>query len=225
MLKFKYINNEKTYDVTFSKISNNVVQILGEVPFSNDGFTLSRAGKNDNWQYPEYTTLYRTIKGGLQFSNNGSVYVEPELIPEPYVPTLEELKEMKVTEMNMAQQSVIESGIDVTLTDGTVEHFTLTGKDQTSLMGLQMQVAMGTKKISWHTSDQTEHCKYYSNADMGLIAAAAIQYVTYHVTYFRDLRIYIRALTDKTEVEAVTYGMEIPEEYRSQPLSDMLAAE
>lgn len=142
-----------------------------------------------------------------------------------YVPTLEEVQEAKVTEMNAAQQTVIQAGVDVTLTDGSTEHFTLTDHDQTSLMGLQTQVAAGADNIPWHTSDQTEHCKYYSNADMALITADALATVTWHVTYFRDLRIYIRSLQTKEEVQAVVYGMEIPEEYQSEPLKDMIAAQ
>lgn len=179
--------------------------------------------------YLEYTTLYREMDdGSIILSNDGSVYVpppEPEPVPElePYVPTLEEVQEAKVAEMNAAQQSVIQTGLDITLSDGTVEHFTLTDHDQTSLMGLQTMVAQGMEKIPWHTSDQTEHCKYYSNADMAIITTKALQFVTYHVTYFRDLRIYIRALQAKEEVEAVCYGMHIPEEYQSEVLKDYLA--
>ena len=111
--------------------------------------------------------------------------------------------------MNAAQQQAIQNGIIVTLTDGTNEHFTLSDKDQTSLMGLQAQIAAGVEQIPWHTSDQTQHCKYYSNADMALIVSAAMQYVTYHVTYYRDLRIYIRSL-DSDSVGNVYYGMPIP---------------
>ena len=40
-------------------------------------------------------------------------------------------------------------------------------------------------------------------------------YVTWHVTYFRDLRIYIRSLGTKEEVAVVAYGMDIPAEYQS----------
>ena len=109
--------------------------------------------------------------------------------------------------------------------DGSIEHFTLTERDQTSLVGLQGQVAAGEQNIPWHTSDEEEHCKFYSNADMAKITATAMEYVTWHVTYFRDLRIYIRALTEIEEVEKVTYGMTIPEEYQSEPLKTMIAAQ
>lgn len=142
-----------------------------------------------------------------------------------YVETLEEVKETKVAEMNAIQQEIITAGIDVTLADGTTDHFDLTDRDQMRLMGLQAQVASGAELISWHTSDEDEHCKFYSNADMAMIAEKAIVYVTWHVTYFRDLRIYIRSLATKDEVVAVTYGMDIPVEYQSDPLKAMIAAQ
>ena len=217
--------------------NGNVVTLMfpEKVPVNTNGF---HCYKDEECEYDiggdsyiGFTTVYRndeeTAKyNGYQLSNDGSVYVPPEPTPEPepYVPTLEEVKASKVAEMNATQQSVIQQGIDVTLTDGTVEHFTLTDHDQTSLMGLQTQVAQGAEQIPWHTSDTTEHCKYYSNADMLLIVTAAMQYVTFHVTYFRDLRIYINAMDDKESVEAVTYGIVIPEEYRSEVLKDLYAA-
>lgn len=49
--------------------------------------------------------------------------------------------------------------------------------------------------------------------------------MTWHVTYFRDLRIYIRDLESKEDVAAVEYGMELPEAYQSEPLKAMLAAQ
>ena len=232
MLKLKYIDDDESYDVEFRTVANNIVELVGNFPIKDTGFTLSRAEHEDNWDYKGYTTVYREIEGGVQFSNDGSVYVEPEQPSEPdtpdyepYVPTLDEVKESKVKEMNAVQQQTIQQGIDVTLTDGTTEHFSLTDHDQTSLMGLQSQVAAGVEQIPWHTSDESEHCKFYSNADMALITASAIEYVTWHVTYFRDLRIYIRALDNIDDVKAITYGIEIPQEYQSEPLKAMMAAQ
>ena len=226
MLKLKYTDVDTEYDVLFERVSPHVVQLLGELPFKNTGFILSRAGKKDYWPYPQYTTLYRQIEGGLQISDDGSVYTAPPepQEPEPYIPTLEEVQEAKVTEMDRTQQAIVQAGFEVILADGTTEHFDLTEKEQKHLAVLQGLIARGDEKIPWHTSDETEHCKYYSNADMSKVVTAAFDLVTYHETYFRDLRIYIRSLATKEAVEAVTYGMEIPESYRSQPLVDMLAS-
>lgn len=181
-------------------------------------------------KYEEFTTLYKE-ENGFILSNDGSVYVEPEPMPEPepepepepYEPTLEDSQEAKVNEMNMAQQGIIAAGVDVVLTNGTTEHFTLEDHDQTSLVGLQSQVAAGEENIPWHTSDERQHCKFYSNADMRKITTTAMNYVTWHVTYFRDLRIYIRSLTEKEDVEKITYGIDIPEAYQSEPLKAMMA--
>lgn len=226
MLKLQYIGLKTEYDVEFTILTKNIVQAKGSLPAKTHGFTISRHGKKDGWDYSKFTTIYRELEGAIQFSNDGSVYIEPEPAPdpEPYVPTLEEVKESKIAEMNAAQQAVIQEGINVTLTNGTIEHFTLTDHDQTSLMGLQTQVVQGAEQIPWHTSDTSEHCKYYSNADMALIVATAMQYVTYHVTYFRDLRIYINALATKEEVETATYGIYIPEAYQSEVIKDMYEA-
>ena len=139
-----------------------------------------------------------------------------------YIEPLDAVKQRKVDEMNQVQQTVIENGVDITLTDGTTEHFTLTEHDQTSLLGLATQVALGVEQIPWHTSDHDEHCKYYSNADMNIITTKAMAFVTYHVTYFRDLRIYInQGLDTKEEVEAIEYGIIIPDEYKSDVLKDL----
>ena len=95
MLNLKYIGSKTTYEVEFSRISPHVVQVLGKLPFKDKGFNLSRIGKKDAWDYSEYTTLYREVENGLQFSDDESVYIEPqkpEPLPEsePYIPTLEE---------------------------------------------------------------------------------------------------------------------------------------
>ena len=221
MLELKYLNSNEIYQVNFSQRANNICELIGDFPIRTDGFLLSRKNMDDIWDYSDYTTVYREIEGGVQFSNDGSVYLEPEPVA-PYVPTLEEVQESKVFEMNDYQQKTIQNGVDVVLSDGTVEHFTLTDHDQQSLTALQAQVESGNDKIPWHNSNQAEHCKYYSNADMSLIVTSAMTYVTFHVTYFRDLRIYIRSLKSKEEVDAVFYGMNIPEEYQSAPLKDML---
>lgn len=222
-MQIQYIMTKEIYEISsIELINDNVVQLIGDFPIQEYGFMLSEDGKTFDSDYSKYRTIYRTIKGGAQFSNNGNVYTGGDEL-EPHVPTLEEVQEAKVAEMNAIQKAAIEAGINVTLTDGTVEHFTLTTDDKTYLMGLQIKVAAGVEMLPWHTSDETEHCKYYKNVDMARIATDAINFVTWHETYFHDLRIYIRSLNSREAVEAVTYGMEIPKEYRSDPLQTMMA--
>lgn len=231
MLNLIYTDDSEVYLVEFKSISDNVVEVKGNFCIREKGFTLSRHGHKDCWDYSNYTTIYRKVEGGAQFSSDGSIYTAPEPKPtpdivdyKPYEPTLEELQEQKIREMNNVQQQTIKDGVNVTLSDNTTEHFSLKDQDQTSLMGLQLKAAAGLEQIPWHSSDETEHCKFYSNADMQLITAAAVECVMWHVTYYRDLRIYIRSLSTKEEVKSVFYGMPIPKAYQSEPLKTMSAA-
>lgn len=100
MLKMKYIGDKKTYPVCFRRITDTIVALSGDFPVKTSGFTLSRPGKKDGWDYSGYKTIYREVEGGVQFSDNGSVYAEPETpeqirVPEPYEPTPEELAEQE----------------------------------------------------------------------------------------------------------------------------------
>ena len=237
----KVFGDYKKYKTIYKKEED------GSVVLSNDG----SVWKEPVYKVTFTTNGNGEIKGGLeQIPKRYEELVVPEVIPDEnyefigwnpaipeegkvdkeitfvsqlqYVPTLEEVQNEKVAEMNNAQQMTIQQGLDIALSDGSVEHFTLTDHDQTSLMGLQTLVAQGVESIPWHSADQSEHCKYYSNADMAIIAEKALQFITYHVTYFRDLRIYIRSLKAKEEVQNVTYGMEIPVEYQSEVLKDFL---
>lgn len=227
-------NSEEYIKASIRQIKENVVKVTAEktLPDMSNGFCfyLNYGDKHPAGKYEKYTTIYQEYSPEEKaYSNDGSIYIPPEPEPEPEPeppapPTLEEVQETKVAEMNMTQQAVIEAGMDVQLTGGEKEHFSLTQYDQQSLMGLQSLVTAGEENIPWHTSDETEHCKFYSNADMALIVATALSFVTYHVTYFRDLRIYIRSMNDTESIEAVYYGIEIPETYQSEPLKAMLAA-
>ena len=221
-----FLDNADAIEASVKKLGEHLIQIFGaEVNLS--GFHLLNDAGTPFGKYEDFKTLYKESEDSYILSNDGSVYVEPvEPEPEPVPePTLDEVKEAKVAEMNKAQQDAIQSGVDVTLSDGSTEHFSLTDHDQTSLVGLQSQVASGDENIPWHTSDESEHCKFYSNADMAKITETAMAFVVWHVTYFRDLRIYIRSLESKEAIEQVTYGMDVPEAYQSEPLKAMMAQE
>ena len=95
MLLLTYINEKTHYKVDFNRISDNVVEIKGDLPVKDTGFCLSRPNENDNWDYSNYTTIYRKIDGGAQFSDDGRVY---ESVSEP-----EELTEQEQQQTSMEQ--------------------------------------------------------------------------------------------------------------------------
>lgn len=205
---------EPVYTVTFEGLNCTMVGKTTQNVKTYDELEIPVAIPNENYEFVEWNPVI-PLQGKITKN-------EKYIAKTVYVKTLEEEQTEKISEMNEIQQLTIRDGVLITLSDGTTEQFTLKDQDQTSLMGLQTLVAQGVENIPWHSADQSEHCKYYSNADMAIIAEKALQFITYHVTYFRDLRIYIRSLKAKEEVQNVTYGMEIPVEYQSEVLKDFL---
>lgn len=225
MLNMKYAKEQTVYEVDFRKISDHIVELKGDFPAKTKGFTMSRDESDDEWDYKRFKTVYRKIDGGVQFSDDGSVYVappEPEPVPEPepYVPTLDEVKAAKLQEIGMACSQTIYAGVDVALPGGT-EHFSLTEKDQINLFGKQAQMAAGAERFEYHQDGHP--CRYYTKEEMQLIVETALGFVTYHTTYCNALNIWVASLDAAEAVGAVTYGCEVPEDYQSEVLKDILA--
>ena len=137
--------------------------------------------------------------------------------------TLEEVKKAKIEYLDSTCENTIYTGTDVTLSDGSVEHFTLDAKDQLDLSGIGLQLLQGAKQIAWHKDDETESCKFYSAADGTAIIQTLTMFRTYHITYFRDLRIYVNSLSDIDSINAIEYGSVIPDEYKSDVLKSIEA--
>ena len=170
-----------------------------------------------------WTTVYRDEGRTVYLSDDGSTYKAPEpdtggeiLPPEPYVPTLEELKLTKKWEISQACEQAIYSGVDVTLTDGSTEHFSLTEHDQLNLFGKQVQLAAGANQLEYHSDGQA--CRYYSAVDMQLIISTAMQHVSYHTTYCNAVNMWIAGCETAEEVQQIYYGVDVPEEYRNEVL-------
>ena len=92
-------------------INDNIIEVVG-LPLTSNGFTMYLDNDMAVGDYKDYTTLYRTIgEQAYQYSNDGSIYVEPEPIPipEPYVPTEEELAEIERQNKIAQIQSQIEA--------------------------------------------------------------------------------------------------------------------
>lgn len=124
----------------------------------------------------------------------------------------------KIEELSNNCTETIYAGIDVTLSTDEVQHFTLDEQDQSNLAGLGLQLAAGASMISWHCDDQTKACQFYTAVDATKIIQSLTAFKSYHITYFRDLRIYVNSLTTAEEIEQIYYGYPLPEEAKSQVL-------
>lgn len=172
----------------------------------------------------EYRILFEAVE------NDEDVIVQPdendESTDEPIVDTSEEItlefvKESKIREMNTFCNNVITDGFDATLSDGQVYHFSLTTQDQLNLITLSSMVANGEQEIPYHADG--ELCKFYSAEDINVIITTATAHKTYHISYFNALRAYIESLESMTEINAITYGVPIPDAYQSDVLKVLLS--
>lgn len=136
-------------------------------------------------------------------------YNEQPLIPDDGA--VDFIRQSKLSEMSYACRQAIEAGIDLQI-QGENRHFSLTTQDQLNLMTLS---AMG-EGAPYHADGQ--ECTFYSAEEIQQLMAAVNKYKTYHTTYYNSLKNYINSLQTIEEIAAITYGIEIPDEYKSEVL-------
>ena len=164
MEHIKIKGSDQCYEIqSITKPAEHILQIVFKdaVPEDWGEIQLYTAGGILATILEGWTTVYRSDGQTIYLSDDGSVYQTPDpdtggeiLPPEPYVPTLEELQAAKKREISQACETAIYSGVDVTLTDGSTEHFSLTEHDQLNLFGKQVQLAAGTTELEYHADGQ-----------------------------------------------------------------------
>ena len=129
--------------------------------------------------------------------------------PEPTtVPDLDTLRAAKLAELSDACNAAIVAGCDVTLTDGTVEHFALEETDQINLNAAYTACQQGAAKYPYHADGQL--CRLYSAADIIAIGDAATAHKLYHTTYCNHLLTWARRAETADELPGIVYGAELP---------------
>ena len=207
------INNTNKPLTSFSQVTNKIIFVFSENIKSEDfaDVLTVKLYSDDNMFLTEYTLEDYDIK-----IEDNSLFLCNKA-------TLEDVKKAKIEYLDSTCENTIYAGTDVTLSNGTVEHFTLDAKDQLDLSGIGLQLLQGAEQIAWHKDDETESCKFYSAADGATIIQTLTIFRTYHITYFRDLRIYVNSLSDANDVNAIEYGSVIPDEYKSDVLKSIEA--
>lgn len=165
----------------------------------------------------EYDTIKAAIDNNetiiIDDANDDEPYVEPEPVEDPDI-TMEYVRESKLREMSITCRQVIEAGFDLELRD-EIHHFSLSTQDQLNLISLSA-LAQTQSLIPYHADD--EDVVFYSNEEIEEIVDAANAFKIYHTTYHNALKKYINALETIEEIGAIEYGVEIPEEYKTDVL-------
>lgn len=143
----------------------------------------------------------------LEIENGALVNITPLERPAP---DLDTIRAAKLAELSDACNAAIVAGCDVTLTDGTVEHFALEETDQINLNAAYTACQQGATEYPYHADGQL--CRLYSAADIIAIGDAATAHKLYHTTYCNHLLTWSRRAEAADELAAITYGAELPED-------------
>lgn len=163
----------------------------------------------------EYNILFSSIE------RNEEIYtgkqVEPEVVSQflqPSTVTLEFVRTSKINDMSAVCRETIENGFDLELR-GEEHHFSLDTQDQLNLMSLGM-MAQNQSMIPYHADG--ENCIFYTSEEINEIIDTANAFKIYHTTYYNALKNYINALNNIEDIANIEYGIEIPEEYKTDVL-------
>lgn len=228
MEKIKIGESDMLYEIkSIRPMSSHVMQVVfaGSIPIAWGDITIYTEDGTKATTLTGYETVYKQDGQTVELSNDGSVYTppappEPAEPPEPYVPTLEEVRVGKKAEVSAACEQIIYAGINVTLSDGTTEHYSLTEHDQLNLFGKLSQISVGAAQLEYHADGQS--CRYYTAIDMQAIIQAAMRHVSYHTTYCNALNMWIAGCQTTEDVQEIFYGADVPRQYRSEVLNAYL---
>lgn len=137
---------------------------------------------------------------------------EEEIIDPIEQETIAYIRSSKLKEMSNECKKSIENGFSIILSDGGTHHFSLATQDQLNLMALR-----DVEDITPYHADG-EQTKFYSASDIHAIIDMASKHKTYHTTYYNSLKAYINSLSTMEEIAAITYGISIPDEYKTDVL-------
>ena len=96
MIKVLFNGEAEIREVSFSRENKHVITLIGDVPEDIDGFCTYRQNGQPLGDFTVYNTVYRKVDGGVQLSDDGGVWSEPERIeaPEQNEPTTEQRVEL-----------------------------------------------------------------------------------------------------------------------------------
>lgn len=163
--------------------------------------------------YQKFTTIYRNDSvtkkySGYQLSNDGSVYVEPEISPnpKPYNPTLDEVKESKKAEIKMKVQNEI-------LSDVMIASYAF-GYNESDMIAIRNayedSISSGMSVILKDSTGQSRELNEEEITD--LYKKQEIKRLEKE-SYAQCLLDYIDGLTSKEAVNSVEYGDELTGKY------------
>lgn len=233
MLFYKFINNNVIVDarnastITYikkSKKSNRVFICYNKD--EADGVLIKDKQYFFNIDNPELSIKmevispleYEEIKNFL-IEDNENLNTEDQLLDttNDYLNTV---KLFKFDQLSKSCKKNITAGIDIHYSENITKHFDLTVEDQLNLNSLRYQLLTSDQDtFAYHSKN--DDFEYYNRKEVEYIIASADKHILYHTVYFNSLKKYVNSLASIDEINAVEYGQDFPDMYKSQVLLEI----
>lgn len=219
MEKIKFNKNDIIFNVRMTRVKDDVIKIESEKAIPNEiitnGFSIINEF-NDSIMadYSDYKTIYVELTDNAYYLSTGDKYVEPTPEnpepTEPIIETLENIKTNKISELNTICNKMITSGVDVEI-DGKTEHFSYTIEDQANIDDIAQMAKSTNMEQSYHCDNGS--CKLYTVEEITKIYMTQKMNKAHNITYANQLKLYVKSLKEKAEVESIAYGQDLTGEY------------
>lgn len=207
------------------RVNDNVIKIISNEPFTDKelftyGFDIINENDNTNMSsdyYHLYTTIYNQLdEKTILLSNDGSIYVEPEVIePEPYVPTEEELqaifkanKESKVTLSKTLLATYLEE--HPLMSDchgGIIAKYTVTSEKQQLMASNYLTYTIAKESgvenpvLTWNAAGC--ECEEWTEEEYVTLVLQISEYVKPLVSLQQSYEVAINNCTSQEELDAI----------------------
>lgn len=218
MLNLKYIGSEDFYQVSFKSNNKSLVTITGDFPVKRAGFKLYKTeGGKPLGDYSSFVTIYKELEDGAMFSNDGSIYIEPEIIEpvEPEPPTEEELAAMfearkvsKINESKALLANYLEAHPLVSDCHGGIEAiYTVTTEKQTLMASnyltytIAKQSGIENPVLTWNAAGC--ECEVWTEEEYVSLVLQVAEYVKPLVALQQSFEVQIGACETQEELDGI----------------------
>ena len=161
-------------------------------------------------------------------------------VPEPYLSTIletwgsaptledesmsrEDILNSKFLALSSACNQTIYAGADVVLSSGTTAHFTYDIFDQANISEMFSAVVLGATEYPYQAAGGS--CRVYSAGDIIIIYATLAGLKTATLTYYHQIKDYLKTLKTVAEIQSVTWGQALEGEYLTHYNETIAAAQ
>lgn len=117
----------------------------------------------------------------------------------------------KLSSLSNSCNEKITNGAEITLTDESKKTFSYSIEDQANVSEMFNAIVMGATSYPYHANG--EGCKMYSAEDIVKIYSALTALKTSQVTYYNQLREYVKTLEFVPDIQSIVYGQELTGSY------------